>query len=261
MLFVRDLRRAIAYWSQLADAECAEREAERAYQLRRLHVSPTLGGMVRVDGDLDPESGQLLLSALHAVMDAEARSVEGSAGVRATAAQRRADAIAEICRSYLARTDRPEIAGERPHVLLTVDLEVLERRSPGRCELAVGPINPEQARRLACDAGLVRAITAGRSELLDLGRRTPVVPAALRRALGLRDGGCRFPGCGRPPDWCDAHHVVHWADGGPTSLANLVLLCRPHHRMVHRAFGVRMEDHRRVFLRPDGSPLEDRAPP
>ncbi len=257
-LSVRDLRRAVAYWGQLVDAEALEREAEERHQRRRLYVSPTLGGMVRVDGDLDPETGQVLISALRAITDAEARAP----GDRRSPAERRADALGEICRAYLERPDRPAVGGERPQLTLTVDLQVLQGRGPGRCELEdVGPISPEQARRLACDAQLVRVITAGGSQPLDVGRRTPVVPAPLRRAVVLRDGGCRFPGCGRPPGWCDAHHVVHWARGGRTALDNLVLLCRPHHRMLHRGFGVRMVQGRPVFTRPDGSVLEDRAPP
>jgi hypothetical protein len=209
--------------------------------------------MVRVDGDLDPETGQLFLSALRAEVDAQARGPED----RRTPAQRRADALAEICRSYLARTDRPVVGGERPHVLVTVDLAALTRSGPGRCQLQdAGRISPEQARRLACDAGVSRVLTAGPSHVLDLGRRTAVVPAALRRALAVRDGGCAFPGCGRPPGWCDAHHVVHWADGGPTALGNLVLLCRPHHRLVHHGFRVRMHQGRPVFHRPDGSAMD-----
>jgi 5-methylcytosine-specific restriction endonuclease McrA len=79
--------------------------------------------------------------------------------------------------------------------------------------------------------------------------------------VAARDRRCRFPGCDRPQTWCDAHHVVHWARGGPTSLANLVLLCRRHHRLVHDRFALAVEDGRPVFRRPDGSVLEDRAPP
>jgi len=96
---------------------------------------------------------------------------------------------------------------------------------------------------------------------VDVGRRTPVVPASMRRAVVVRDRHCRFPGCDRPQSWCDAHHVVHWAKGGSTSLANLVLLCRRHHRLVHGRFRLRMMEGRPVFTRPDGSILEDRAPP
>jgi len=255
---VRDLRRLVAYWRQAADAAGAEDEAEWRHGLRRLHVSPTLEGMVRVDGDLDPETGQTLITALRAVIDADV----GSTGDLRTYAQRRADALGEICRRYLDSVDRPIVAGERPHLTVTVDLETLEGRTGRRCELdEAGVITPEAARRLACDASVARIVTAGRSEPLDAGRRTPVVSPALRRALVIRDGGCRFPGCGRPPGWCDAHHVVHWADGGRTALSNLVLLCRPHHRAVHRLFGVRMVSGRPEFLRPDGSALEDRGPP
>ena len=102
-------------------------------------------------------------------------------------------------------------------------------------------ISPETARRIACDAGVSRVLTKGDSEILDVGRTTRSVPAALRRALALRDKGCTHPGCTRPHHWCDAHHIVHWADGGETSLANLVLLCRRHHRMAHEGAGVRRE--------------------
>jgi hypothetical protein len=126
-----------------------------------------------------------------------------------------------------------------------------------------GPVAPDVARRLACDASVRRVVMTPGSEPLDVGRRTSVVPAAMRRAVIVRDRDCRFPGCERPHSWCDAHHVVHWADGGPTSLANLLLLCRRHHGMVHRTGGFRLtlEEGVPVFRRPDGSVLEGRAPP
>jgi hypothetical protein len=109
----------------------------------------------------------------------------------------------------------------------------------------------------------MRVVLSARSEPLDVGRRTSVVPPSLRRAVVVRDGGCRFPGCDRPPPWCDAHHVDHWADGGATSLADLLLLCRRHHRLVHRpgGFGLRLVGGLPVFRRSDGSVLEGRGPP
>ena len=253
-----ELKRVAAYWREAVEPERALREHERRHELRRLHVSPMLDGMVRVDGDLDPEAGQTLITALRSVQDADTKKGPDAR----TPAQRRADALGEICRRWLDGSDRPTVAGERPHVTVTLDLESLEGRAGRRCELDdVGAIPPEVARRLACDASVTRVITSGRSEPLDVGRRTPVVPAALRRAVVARDGHCRFPSCDRPQAWCDAHHVAHWADGGPTSLDNLVLLCRPHHRVVHDGFGVEMVDGRPIFRRPDGSPMEDRAPP
>jgi hypothetical protein len=256
---VAGLRRVVAYWRQAADAQRAAEDEDRRFERRGLHVSPTLDGMVRVDGDLDPETGQTLVTALRAVVDAESR---GNSRDPRTPAQRRADALGEICRRWLDSADRPTLAGERPHVIVTIDLDSLEGRLGRRCELDdVGPITAETARRWACDASVTRVITDAASQPLDVGRRTKVVPPPLRRAVAVRDGGCRFPGCDRPTGWCDSHHVRHWADGGPTALDNLVLLCRPHHRAIHRGFGVEMVDGQPVFSRPDGKTLEDRGPP
>jgi hypothetical protein len=114
-----------------------------------------------------------------------------------------------------------------------------------------------------CDASVTRVVLGPSSEPLDVGRRTPVIPPAIRRAVILRDKHCRFPGCDQPPSRCDVHHIQHWADGGPTSLANSTLLCRRHRGRVHRPDGFRLDPagERPVFRRPDGSLLEDRAPP
>jgi hypothetical protein len=215
--------------------------------------------MVRAGGELDPENGQYLITALRAKVDAWARSRTQDLRIPA---QRRADALGEICREWLDVAERPRIGGERPHVVVTVDLAALGARPGGRGVLEdVGPVTPEAARRLACDASITRVITDACSEPLEVGRKTKVVSAAIRRAVAVRDGGCRFPGCERPPGWCDAHHVRHWADGGETGLSNLVLLCRLHHRLIHRGFGVAMVDGRPEFRRSDGTLLEDRGPP
>ena len=266
-----DLQRVAAYWRQAVEREHAIEGEEKLREQRRLHASVSLLGMVRVDGTLDPETGETLLTALGAVMDADARN--GSEDDR-TPAQRRADALGEVCRQWLDGSDRPTVAGERPHVTVTVGTDALRGgagvASPdgagpqARSELDhVGPVSPETARRLACDASLMRVVMDGRSEPLDVGRRTAVVPPAMRRAVIVRDRHCRFPGCDRPHAWCDAHHVVHWADGGATAVDNLLLLCRRHHRKVHERGGFRLEirDGRATFTRPDGSMLLDRAPP
>jgi len=171
-------------------------------------------GMVRVDGDLDSETGEALLTALGAVLDAETRSRAGQDD--RTSAQRRADALGEICRQWLDRSDRPMIGGERPHVTLTVDAGMLAGRAAGMAELdRTGAVPEEIAKRHLCDASVMRVALSGRSQPMDVGRRTPIVPPAMRRAVIVRDRGCRFPGCDRLHSWCDAHHIVHWADGGP----------------------------------------------
>jgi hypothetical protein len=250
------LRRVVDIWREHV---VSERPGDRSsWDRRGLHASRTLGGMVRVDGDLDPEGGEALMTALAAVMDAEART--GGEDPR-TPAQKKADALHEICRQWLDGADRPSVAGERPHVTVTVPVEALGRAGAVAELDHVGAVGSEIAERLSCDASVMRIVLLGASQPLDVGRRTAVVSPAIRRAVAARDRRCRFPRCDRPQTWCDAHHVVHWARGGPTSLANLVLLCRRHHRLVHDRFVLAVEDGRQVFRRPDGSVLEDRAPP
>jgi hypothetical protein len=256
-----------ASWrAQVAEQVVSEGSEEEVFAKRRLHASRTLMGMVRVDGDLDPLTGDALLCALGAITDVEAKG-QSDQDDRRSPAQCRADALGQVCLSYLDRSDRPKVARERPHVALLVDLEMLKEglsSTVGIAELDhAGPVGVAIARQVACDSALTRIVMGPGSEPLDVGRKTQVVPPAIRRALVARDRGCRFPGCDRPPGWTDAHHVVHWADGGPTSLQNLVLLCRRHHRLVHRpgGFGLALIEGRPVFARPDGSVLEDRGLP
>src|SRR5262249_5995653 len=145
----------------------------------------------------------------------------------------------------------------------TVSAEAL-RDLEGSAELDhAGPVPVEVARRIACDASIVRVVLAGESEPLELGRMTRVPTSAQRRAVILRDRHCRVPGCDRPPAWGDVHHIVHWPDGGRTDLCNLILLCRRHHVLCHARDGFRLalEEGWPVFRRPDGTALESRAPP
>ena len=301
---ISGLSRVVGHWRQAVAAAAGEDTEAELRARRRLHASATLAGMVRVDGDLDPETGEVLLTALGAVVDAECRSKEED---ERSPAQRRADALGEVCRQWLDLAPRPAVAGERPHLTLTVSAEALagspERGGtggevedgatwpevPGRGGLGnghagggrtpgasagralpagaeldhTGPVSVSTARRLSCDASVMRVVMAGGSAPLDVGRRTPVVPSSIRRAVVCRDRHCRFPGCDRPHAWCDAHHVVHWAKGGRTGLSNLVLLCRRHHRLVHTGggFSLELSGEGPVFRRPDGSVLEERAPP
>jgi len=227
-----DTRRLVDCWRQNLDHDAALDHADEIHQRRRLSISRTWQGMVRIDGDLDPEAGEVVLTAIGALVDEFVKS--GSDNDRRTPAQRRADALTELCRHYLDSGRAAISGGERPHINVIVDLETLEGRAGARCELASGEIiHPEAARRLACDAGINRIITNGPSQVLDVGRTTRTVSGPTRRALVIRDGGCRFDGCDRPAPWCDAHHFIHWLDLGETNLDNLILLCRSHHRMVH----------------------------
>jgi len=221
--------RALAHWRRLADLDGALAEADRAFERRRLHISATWGGMVRLDGDLDPESGSVVMCALGSL--AEPAGLDPEDG--RTPPQRRADALVEICRRHLDTSDRPRVGGERPHLTVTVDVDTLAGRGERLVDLDTGPITLEAVRRLAGDATLTPVITGPDGKALTAGRRARVVPPALRRALHQRDGGCTHPGCDVPARWCDAHHIVHWADGGSTQADNLQLLCRRHHRLAH----------------------------
>lgn len=239
------LRKVAKHWRHTVDAERSLSDANAAHDRRYLHVSPVLDGLVAIDGLLDADAGAGVLAAITALagpLPEDSRSP----------AQRRADALTELARRALEGGSLPTSGGERAQLNVVVDLATLESRAGARAADLdwSGPVPGETARRLSCDAALSRIITDGASEILDVGRRTRTIPAALRRALHVRDGGCVFPSCDRPPPWTDAHHVVHWANGGSTSLDNVVLLCRTHHRLVH-------EGRWRILRAADGSYTAD----
>jgi len=150
-------------------------------------------------------------------------------------------------------------AAERYQVVVHVTAETLAADESGRCELDNGQaLALDTVRRITCDSSLLRITEDDAGNPLDIGRKTRAVPPALRRALQARDSGCRFPGCNHRR-FVDAHHIRHWADGGDTSIDNLVLLCRHHHRLVHEnGFGVeRATDNSVRFRRPNGHIIEE----
>lgn len=147
--------------------------------------------------------------------------------------ERQADALVEMCELARAAEQAPGSAGEPPHLTLTMDLNMLIDKI-GAAALDYGSyLCATEARRWACDAKVIPVVCGSKGEPLDVGRAMRVVPASVRRALVVRDKGCAFPGCGRPPSRCAAHHVRHWIDGGETSVDNCCLLCEYHHRVVH----------------------------
>lgn len=190
-------------------------------------------GGVELTGWLDREAAEIVRSAL-SPLAAPRPSTDTEIDLR-TASQRDADALVELAQRALTEGELPTEGGERPQVVVTVSLPVLQGRI-GMGSLALGgPINADVARRLACDAEIIPVVLGSRGELLDVGRASRSVPTAIRRAVIVRDGGCAFPGCSVPARWCDIHHVTHWADHGPTSIGNCVTLCGRHHRLLHHS--------------------------
>ncbi|MGH3601899.1 MAG: DUF222 domain-containing protein, partial [Pseudonocardiaceae bacterium] len=199
---------------------------------RRLTFTDRDGGY-ELGGWLDREAAEIVRSALSPL--AAPRPTTNTEIDLRDSAQRDADALVELAQRALERGDLPTEGGERPQVVVTVNLAVLQGRI-GAASLALGgPINAEVARRIACDARVIPVVLGARGEPLDIGRASYTVPTAIRRAVLVRDGGCAFPGCSVPARWCDIHHVIHWADHGPTSVGNCVALCGRHHRLVHHS--------------------------
>jgi len=238
----------------------------RSQQNRYVVCSHDEDGSVMLHARLPAEDGAIVLAALEAGRDAlraaRREGVSAETPVRpqeagATANPNDADALVLMGDTLLAGGSEDRTAGERYQVVVHVDAETVgDRDGGGRCELDQGAaLHPETARRLACDASLVRVIERD-GQALSIGRRTRSVPASLRRALNSRDRGCRFPGCSQQR-FVDAHHIHHWARGGRTDLGNLVLLCRHHHRLLHEGgFSVETRPRGRlVFRRPDGRVL------
>jgi hypothetical protein len=229
-----DMRTVVSRIADTIDGDDGLACDQAQYARRRLHLSRTFDGMGALDGLLDPEGREIVLTALDALMEHD-RSADDTR----TTAQRRADALVGLCRVGLAHAEVGPGRRNPPLLSGMIDYEALERRGGAalaldvRAEAAHGPLSVATLRRIACDARISRVITDGRSQPLDVGRTTRTVTAALWRALVARDGGCTHPGCDRPPGWCEAHHIKHWADGGTTTLDNLKLVCSRHHREEH----------------------------
>jgi hypothetical protein len=190
-------------------------------------------GSSDLSGHLGPELTASLLSQLQPLA-APRPAADGATDLR-TVGQRHADALADLLRIAAGADGAPTRHGSRATVTITMALETLQRRlgAPAAMLDWSGPLPPEAARRLACDACVIPAVLGANGEPLDVGRASYPVTTAIWRALVARDGGCAFAGCDRPPEWTQAHHRIHWADGGPTSVENCCLLCDHHHRAVH----------------------------
>jgi hypothetical protein len=254
-------------------------DASKRYRRRFVRCEHDDDGALIIHARLPAEEGALVLTALEASREAlRASSIgcdEGGASAEAThigdaaphaedeeeeldpeAIERftpsNADALVLMAHTAIEHGSA-ECAGGEHQVVVHVDAATLAHDEDGACELEHGPaLAPETARRLGCDASVVRILERdGRP--LSIGRKTRTLSPALKRALRSRDRTCRFPGCGQHR-FLHAHHIRHWAQGGRTDLSNLIQLCSHHHRLVHEGgYSVERRGGGRVgFRRPDG---------
>ncbi|MDG2111850.1 MAG: DUF222 domain-containing protein, partial [Actinomycetota bacterium] len=242
-----------AHWADLVDQNLTEPPGvDGSY----LNLTPSLFGESDIRGHLTADQTETFAAALDTLNGPDPKN----APIQRTVGQRNADALTDMAAHLLNQPpskdtdpDRKASAatrrGSRPTAVVTLDLDTALDRSRElgfadigdqtdliairRQLLRGGPLPKEVAELFLCDANLRRMIVGGQGQPLNMGRPVPTITTGQRLALQVRDGGCVFPTCDRPAQWCDAHHVKFRADGGPTDVDNLVLLCRHHHRVVH----------------------------
>ena len=285
-----DFDKVILAWLRLNDGDGPD---PGTGEPSTLDAARHFGGRVRVRADLDLDDGAEYLAELDALSEeewqAEQAAVEGDPIKERTAAQRRAAAQIEMARRSSATrrdddedsepatgpdhtdADTPASTPDRKRgsprarlLLVIADLHALAGCSDGLAELEDGTLIPRPVlERWACDSAIGRVVMAGPSVTVNLGRTTRTPSAAQRRALLARDRGCIVPGCKRQARWCEAHHVRPWEHGGPTDLTNLALICRHHHRAIHKRVLLleRVGPQCWHVLRTDGTPLRQRPPP
>ena len=261
------VERIVRGWRRM-DRKAEIAEAKQQHVHRALHVYQDEDGMVVVRGRLAPEVGAVLIKALAAAREAlyqQARATRAEIGLVIDSVetppmeQQQADALGLLAETALHHGIDPGASGERYQVVVHVDAPVLaDPDQPGQAVLEDGGrVSAETSQRLACDASRVVMQHGLDGRVVEVSARARTIPPALRRALHHRDRGCRFPGCG--VRFGQGHHIRHWAQGGPTTLSNLALLCRRHHRAVHEDGYqlARQPDGELQFLRPDGQLLPE----
>ena len=194
-----------------------------------VHLSNLPDGRYALNGTLSEDGGSMVDAALRL---ATTDDVDGEP--ERTPAERRADALTDICQFFLDHHATAGAASGSATLVVVADLDTLERRSPGVASRINGqPLHRSVLDRIACDCNIHRLITDGHGVILDFGRKTRVVSDRLRLAVATRNGGCRFPDCRRPVADCQVHHVVPWEERGPTDPTNLAAVCLRHHQILH----------------------------
>jgi len=237
---VSGYRRAV----RLDDDEIGEKQ----HKNRSLHYHWDVDGSVVIEGRFPAEVGAMLLKALDSAVDNAGSADQAEETAWEPLSARRADALAGMAESYLKTGPAESSSADRYQVMIHVSADTLKSdpadpadvtavtsSNPNEdiCHIENGPhVTAVTSRRICCDSSVSRIVEDEKGEPLSIGRKSRVIPPPMRRALKARDKNCRFPGCTHQ-HFIDGHHIKHWADGGETSLDNLVQLCRFHHRLVH----------------------------
>ena len=248
---IKDLAQVVHHYLANLDPDGTEPDPTDG---RRFTMTRHADGSVSGRFDLDAMGGERLAAALESIL--QANRPQGDMRNRS---QQQADALVQLADNALAAGNLPFLRTVKPHVVVTIDLDDLVDPHPGHGAARTGfgaIISAARARWLACDGGIARIVFGPDGQPYDLGREKRFFPPHLRRALDARDKECVFAGCHAPTWWCDAHHVLHWLDGGETSVDNGALLCERHHTKVHHGFRIeRQPNGRWRTYRPDGTEI------
>ncbi len=248
----RDLLRwGLSLLHRLAPQEMVAEEEGR-HRRRYLRLSEAFDGGYELEGYLDPEGGATLKTALNGLLGPRPRQDRRSPG------QRRADGLVELATRVLDGGELPVRGGQRPDLTVTASLETLRGDAGAPAALLDWgfPISGQALRRIARDAEITPVLLSPRGDPLHVGRKYRTATAKMSRALALRDGRCVWPGCDRPPEWCQRRHEVPWASGGKTEVEGMSLLCVRHHRRLSRGWRLERLPDRRVIAhapRPGGA--------
>ena len=241
------VERLVAQYRRAKKMQDAE-FADKLYQQRELTYYYDHDGCLVLKARIPADQGELIVKALEMAMDDDFRGAGDESDVTADhvpsgqtsdepepIAARRADALTEVAETYMNNSENSGSTADRYQVVVHVaaDTVATAAASVQSAHLDNGPhVSAVTSERIACDCSTTTINEGEYGEPLSIGRRSRSIPPAMRRALKARDGGCRFPGCTHHK-FVDGHHIEHWANGGETSLENLVLLCRHHHHLVH----------------------------
>jgi hypothetical protein len=233
-LSIKDFTTLVRRWAAMADDHLAADTHDSQQPHNELHAAVTINGWVDGTFRLDPISGARLLNTLDQLAPPD--PVDAPDGVRSLS-WRRGDALADLAGWYHRGA---EPGANPPNLDVVVDVATLNGDTPElaqiRCDLdGVGPVTRGTLEQIGCEATVTRMVMAGTSVVLDMGRKSRFATPAQRRAIVLRDGGCIFPSCDRPHQWCDIHHVDGFAKGGRTDIARMVCLCARHHTLIHNS--------------------------